>query len=433
MKTVAITTLGCKTNQFESAAMTEALQKDGFRTVPFAEPADIYVINTCTVTAKSDTESRRLIRKAQKQNPSARIVVTGCYAQLSAEEILDLGVHLVVGNSEKRDLVRLLNEVSDQPTAVVSDISERRSEEGLALETFAEHTRAFLQVQNGCDARCAYCIVPKARGRSRSVAPEQVLEAIAAFAGKGFKEVVLSGIHLGAYGLDLTPETGLLALLQAIERQGAIGRLRIGSVEPTEMTPELVSFVTSSPVVCEHLHIPLQSGSDSVLERMNRGYDKALFRDLAESLVQASPDLCLGADVIAGFPGETDAEFEEGYTFLQSVPVRYLHVFPYSSRPGTPAATMKPQIPAAVIKERAFRLRELSDRKKAEYYESFAGRDLQVLIQKEQRGVRGLSRNYISVVIEGEEPAQNSEVTVRIVGVEGDHLVGHPSPPQPSP
>ncbi|UFS71290.1 tRNA (N(6)-L-threonylcarbamoyladenosine(37)-C(2))-methylthiotransferase MtaB [Geomonas sp. RF6] len=424
MKKVAITTLGCKTNQFESAAMTEALQKDGFCIVPFTDPADIYIINSCSVTAKTDAESRRLIRKGMKQNPSARIVVTGCYAQLSAAEILDLGVHLVIGNSEKRDLVRILREADGEPRALVGDISEQQSEDGLALETFAEHTRAFLQVQNGCNASCAYCIVPKARGRSRSVAPERVLEGVAAFAAKGFREVVLSGIHLGAYGLDLSPATDLLALLKEIEKQGVIGRLRIGSVEPTEMTPELISFVTASPIVCQHLHIPLQSGSDAVLERMNRGYEKALFREVTESLAQSSPDICIGADVIAGFPGESDEEFEEGYTFLESLPLAYLHVFPFSSRPGTPAATMKPQVPAATIKERALRLRQLSDRKKESYYRSFLGRTVQVLIQKEQKGVRGLSRNYIPVQIEGVEPPQNSEVSVLVTRVQGDHLVG---------
>ncbi|WP_026839804.1 tRNA (N(6)-L-threonylcarbamoyladenosine(37)-C(2))-methylthiotransferase MtaB [Citrifermentans bremense] len=421
-KTIAITTLGCKINQFESAAMTQALEQNGYSMVPFPDKADIYVINSCTVTAKTDAESRRLIRRATRLNPEARVVVTGCYAQMNAEELLKLaGVNLILGNSEKKDIVGFLEGINDQPRAVVSDISLEKTGETAPLETFAEHTRAFLQVQNGCDARCAYCIVPYARGASRSVAVQEALDGMAAFAAQGFQEIVLTGIHLGAYGLDLAPATDLLGLMQKAQEQGAVRRLRIGSVEPTEVSRQLIDFMARSPMVCPHLHLPLQSGSDSVLSRMNRGYNTALFREVVQSLASAMPEVCIGSDVIAGFPGESDREFDETYRFIDSLPLAYLHVFPFSQRPGTPAATMAPQVHPKVIKERAEALRVLSERKKSDYAAGFVGRELRVLVQK---GEKGLSRNYLTVLIEEGKGLVNREVTVQVTGAKGGELTG---------
>jgi threonylcarbamoyladenosine tRNA methylthiotransferase MtaB len=424
-KTIAITTLGCKINQFESAAMTEALEQDGFRIVPFSEIADVYVINSCTVTAKTDAESRRLIRRASRLNPAARVVVTGCYAQMAGDELLKIPeVSMVLGNSEKRGIAGFLRGLGAEQKSVVSDISLQRSGDSAPLESFAEHTRAFLQVQNGCNARCAYCIVPFARGASRSVAPQEALDGMASFAAKGFKEIVLTGIHLGGYGLDLVPPTDLLGLLMLAEKSGVVQRLRIGSVEPTELPQELINFLASSSMVCPHLHLPLQSGSDGVLSRMNRGYTTELYRQVVDSLVQAIPDICIGTDVIAGFPGETEEEFAETYRFLESLPLAYLHVFPFSPRPGTPAAEMTPQIHSKVTKERAEALRLLSERKKQTYAAGFVGRELQVLVQKDADGRKGLSRNYLPVLVEGSEGLFNSEVTVLITGAKGGELVG---------
>jgi threonylcarbamoyladenosine tRNA methylthiotransferase MtaB len=432
MKTVAITTLGCKINQFESAAMVEALAAEGFQVVPFAGPADIYLINTCTVTAKTDAESRRLIRRAARQNPAARIAVTGCYAQVAFEELRDMAeVDLILGNSEKKGIATLLKEIDSGqldsgPRVRVSDISLEKSTEGTPLESFAEHTRAFLQVQNGCDAKCAYCIVPAARGNSRSVPPAMALEAIATFASRGFREVVLTGIHLGGYGLDLIPPTTLLDLLAAVEKGALVERLRIGSVEPTEVADEMIRFLATAKTVCPHLHIPLQSGSDSVLARMNRTYPAALFRDVVEKLATAVPDICLGTDVITGFPGETAAEFAAGYDFLASLPLAYLHVFPFSPRAGTPAAAMANPVQSAALSERAKELRKLSDRKKGEFYQRFLGRELQVLVQRGEKNglLTGLSRNYIPVLLRGGSATLiNSEVTVRVTGVARDNLI----------
>ncbi|KAF0221502.1 MAG: MiaB-like tRNA modifying [Geobacteraceae bacterium] len=414
---VAITTLGCKINQFESAAMSENLGNEGFQVVPFEDRADIYVINTCTVTARTDAESRRLIRRALRHNPSAKIVVTGCYAQVAHEELREMaGVSLILGNAEKKGIAGLLREIGAGQKVLVSDIFREERAATLTLETFAEHTRAFLQVQNGCDAFCSYCIVPYARGRSRSVPFDDALAGIGAFTKKGFNEVVLTGIHLSGYGRDLSPPATLLSLLAAAEERTLTPRLRLGSVEPTEISDELVAFLAASPIVCPHLHIPLQGGDDEVLLRMNRRYSTRDFRTLIEKLADAIPDLCIGLDVIAGFPGETEKEFENGFHFVESLPVAYLHVFPFSPRPGTPAAVMKDQLHAGVIRERAQAFRRLSDLKKRAYYRRFLHRELQVLVQSRERDglLKGLSRNYIPVYLEGDDSLLNTEVPVRI-------------------
>ena len=427
MQRVAITTLGCKINQFESAAMAESLGREGFRLVPFEDEADIYVINTCTVTARTDAESRKLIRRAGRRNPRARIVVTGCYTQVAFEELRDMpGVDLVVGNVEKKGIVGLLREVGAGPRVLVSDISLEERAEGLALESFAEHTRAFLQVQNGCDAFCSYCIVPYARGRSRSVPLNEVLAGIGAFAAKGFREVVLTGIHLGGYGLDLNPPESLLSLLAAAESRRLVPRLRVGSVEPTEISDALIHFLSSAETVCRHLHIPLQSGCDTVLVRMNRKYATPLFREVVEKLVRAMPDISIGCDIIAGFPGETEGEFEETLRFVEALPIAYLHVFPFSPRAGTPAATMPGQLHGTVIRSRAQALRRLSDRKRRAYYQRFIGQELRVLIQGgEPDGLlKGLSRTYIPVRLPGDDSLINSEVAVHVTDVARESVLG---------
>lgn len=427
MKKISFVTLGCKTNQFESAAMTEAVRKEGFLVVSAGEAADVCVINTCTVTAKTDAESRRLIRRALRENPAAQIVVTGCYAQIAADEISDMpGVALIIGNTEKRELLQLLQNLGNEQQIKVSDISKVRETGPLILETFAEHTRAFLQVQNGCDSSCSYCIVPHVRGPSRSVSLDDALEGIRTFARQGFREVVLTGIHLGAFGMDLSPPSSLQELLSLAERERIVPRLRLGSIEPTEISDELIELMASGQTLCPHLHIPLQSGDDGVLAAMNRPYTSDFFRELIEKLAAAVPGLCIGTDIIAGFPGETDEAFERGYRFLEALPLAYFHVFPFSPRQGTPAATSPAQVPSAVAKKRAEALRLLSARKKRDYFESFLGKEVRVLIQEKRRGgnLQGLSRNYLSVAIPGHTAPVNSEVTVRITGMEKDRVIG---------
>ncbi len=425
MKRFSIVTLGCKLNQFESAGMSESLVKEGFRIVPFGDEADICIINTCTVTARTDAESRRLIRRAHRRNPSARIVVTGCYAQLSPQLFSEFpGVSLIIGNSEKRELVELLREADETPVIRVADISRERRADLPTLETFAGHTRAFLQVQNGCDSWCSYCIVPHARGRSRSVSPEQALEGLRAFAARGFREVVLTGIHLGAYGLDHSPPVTLFDLVSRAERERIVPRLRLGSIEPTEIGDPLIELLAGADTLCPHLHIPLQSGDDRILATMNRPYSTAFFRELMEKLATAVPGVFLGTDIIAGFPGETDEAFRNGYQLLESLPFAAFHVFPFSPRQGTPAAIMPGRVPAHVIKERAEALRKLSEEKKKRFFEGFIGKELEaLLLEKDENGMlKGLSRNYIPVLLPVGSATVNTEVKVRVTEVEKDSV-----------
>jgi threonylcarbamoyladenosine tRNA methylthiotransferase MtaB len=409
MKKVAIATLGCKTNQFESAAMIEQFTKGGYSVVAFTEAADIYVVNSCTVTARTDAETRRLIRRARRLNPQARIVATGCYAQVSPEELSSMPeVDVVLGNSEKLDSLLLADTAEDR----VSSIDDENRIPPLQLSSFAEHTRAFLQVQNGCNSFCSYCIVPFARGRSRSVAPDEVLKGIHRLVDNNFREIVLTGIHLGAYGLDLAPARSLEGLIGDIAGIPALQRLRIGSVDPNEFSDTLIALCATSPKICHHFHIPLQSGSDSVLQRMGRPYSSAYFSELLKNIHRAMPHAFIGTDIIAGFPGETHEEFETTYALVEALPFADLHVFPYSRRPRTRAADMPNHVHPKLVNQRAAQLREMACRKKAVFLERSVGRELLVLGQQvdEATGiVKGISREYIQAEFKGSAADLNTE------------------------
>lgn len=424
MKRVAIATLGCKTNQFESAAMIEQFGKAGYAVVPFTQPADIYVVNSCTVTARTDAETRRLIRRARRLNPMARVVATGCYAQVASGELEQMPeLDSVLGNREKQDIIGLVETGQSR----VSDISGELSVGPLKLESFAEHTRAFLQAQNGCNSFCAYCIVPYARGRSRSVPLEEVLQGVRTLAANGYREVVLTGIHLGAYGLDLNPAGSLTDLVRRIDAEGLAPRLRIGSVEPNELSDELLALMANSEIICPHLHLPLQSGSDSVLARMGRRYSAVFFRDLMSRISTALPQAFIGADVIAGFPGESDAEFNETLQLVKELPFSDLHVFPYSSRKGTKAAGMPGQVPANVIKQRAELLRNCAALKKEAFLRKQVGRRLQVLVQgfvDKTLICSGISKSYVTVRFSGNGEMINTEQVVLVSAVSGEHVIG---------
>lgn len=419
MKRVAISTLGCKTNQFESAAMTEQLLAAGYRVVPFSEQSDIYIINSCTVTARTDAETRRLIRRARRLNPDSRIIATGCYAQVAPGELEKMPeLDCVLGNQEKQNISNLLESSGNS----VSDISKTSHAEPLKLTTFAEHTRAFLQIQNGCNSFCTYCIVPYARGRSRSVTPHELLQGIRDLAANGFKEVVLTGIHLGAYGLDLASPTTLTELVRQIDAEQIVPRLRIGSVEPNEVSDELLNLISSSGSICRHLHLPLQSGSDTVLHRMGRHYTSDFFRQLIARISATMPDAFIGADVIAGFPGETEAEFQETVQLLEELPFSDLHIFPYSSRPGTTAARMPDHVPDRVVTERAAQLRKISERKKQAFLERSIGQRHDVLVQKYdgKTGLcHGFSQNYLSIAFAGDAAFVNTIIPVKILATDG--------------
>ena len=418
MKKVAIATLGCKTNQFESAAIIEKFTTAGYSIVPFTEKADIYVVNSCTVTAKSDAETRRLIRRARRLNQDARIVATGCYAQVSPAELDSMPeVDVVLGNIEKLDTT-LLTEATDNQ---VADSSAEDHISPLKLSSFAEHTRAFLQIQNGCNSFCTYCIVPYARGRSRSVSANEIIHGIQKLIDNGFKEVVLTGIHLGAYGLDSSTVSSLESLIRLILSETNIQRLRIGSIDPHEFSDELISLCSESDRICRHFHISLQSGSDSVLDRMGRTYDSAYFRGLLSKIVAVMPEAFIGTDIIAGFPGETDQEFADTCAFVESLPLADMHVFPYSSRPKTKAAGMTGHLNPALISERAAVLREIASRKKEQFLLKNVGRQILVLGQQynEKTGlVTGVSREYLQVSFKGSASDINVEIPVLVTGIE---------------
>ncbi len=424
MKRVAIATLGCKTNQFESASMIEQFERSGYSIVPFTQPADIYVVNSCTVTARTDAETRRLIRRARRLNPHARIVATGCYAQVAPGELEQMPeVDSVLGNLEKQDIIAMV----ESGESGVSDIAAQQTAGPLKLESFAEHTRAFLQVQNGCNSFCSYCIVPYARGKSRSVEISDVLDGIRKLADNGYQEVVLTGIHLGAYGLDLARKSSLTELVRQIDSKTLVPRLRIGSVEPNELTDELLTLMSGSRIICPHLHLPLQSGSDAVLKRMGRRYTGFFFRELMARISAALPQAFIGADVIAGFPGESADEFSETLQLVEELSFSDLHVFPYSRRPGTKAADLAGQVAGSIIKKRAELLRNTAAEKKTGFLMKQVGRELQVLMQgyDAKTGVcRGLSRNYVNVRFSGSAELKNHEVAIRVTDSAGENIQG---------
>ena len=423
--TVSFATLGCKTNQFESASMQESMQSSGYQVVPFDEGADLVIVNTCTVTNATDAQSRNLIRRARKLNGACRVVVTGCYAQVDPEALQELpGVSLVIGNEEKQRLLDYLTEDQETTAVVVSDIRQVEKVCLPPLTTFSGRSRAFVQIQNGCDAFCSYCIIPYARGASRSATPDEILQQIDGLVAAGFQEIVLTGIHIGGYGADLDTPMSLNDLVRRIEVETGIRRLRLGSIEPTELTEELLETVASSQVICQHLHIPLQAGNDRVLQRMKRTYNTEFFGQLLERVRDSIPDAAICLDVITGFPGETEEEFESAYNFISRLPLTDLHVFPYSKRPGTPAAGYSDQVPGDVSKARAERLRHLAAEKHRSFAEGFIGEELEIVVESgEKEGLlKGVSRNYLDIRFSGEAALSGQCVMVKPVCWQGESL-----------
>jgi threonylcarbamoyladenosine tRNA methylthiotransferase MtaB len=400
--------------------MQEALQDAGYRIVCFEDGADLVIVNTCTVTGATDAQSRNLIRRARRQNAECRVIVTGCYAQVDPQALRDLpGVSLVIGNEEKQRLLDFLQRDCQSNLVEVSDIRQAESVCFPPLTSFAGRSRAFVQIQNGCDAFCSYCIIPYARGASRSAQENQILEQINGLVESGFREVVLTGIHIGGYGSDLAPASTLNALIRRIESESAIHRLRLGSIEPTELTDELLETMTASRIVCPHLHVPLQAGNDTVLQRMGRTYNRGFFSRVIEKARAALPDAAICLDVITGFPGETEQEFADAYDFIAGLPVTDLHVFPYSRRPGTPAAAMRSQVPGQISKARAGKLRTLAERKHERFAEGFIGQALEVVVETGiSKGLmKGVSRNYLDLRFPGDQSLIGQCVMVEAVAL----------------
>lgn len=404
MKTVSIGTLGCKVNQFESETLRAELEAKGYGLVPFGSGADVTIINTCTVTHRADFDSRQMVRKALRNNPGSFVIVTGCYSQVAPEAFARMeGVAYLCGNREKRQIPDLLPlmERGERPSIQISDIQDEKTFTETPVHTFHRHTRAFLKIQDGCNGQCSYCIVPLARGPSRSLSPERVVENLKVLRERGFKEVALTGIHMGSYGWDLQPSFSLERLLQRIEIEDTPGRIRLSSIEPFDFSEGLISILLKSTKLCPHLHIPIQSGDDEVLKRMNRNDHRVFLKDLIEELRRNIPEVSIGADVIIGFPGETEERFENSYQFFESLPLSYLHVFPFSRRKGTAAAQLDQQIHARDVRKRAERMRELGRQKRRSFHRRFLNQTLNVLVedQRERKSGRwkGLSRNYIRV------------------------------------
>ncbi|MBP1697054.1 MAG: miaB [Deltaproteobacteria bacterium] len=407
MTTISIATLGCKVNQFESEALIDALEQRGYAVVPFEEGADITIVNTCTVTHRADFQSRQMVRRATRSNPNSLVIVTGCYSQVEADTLLTMkGVHYLVGNGEKSRIPDYLPSMQQGkfPRMQVGDIQKERLFSEIPLHSFHRHTRAFLKIQDGCDAYCSYCIVPHARGRSRSLPPERVVQNLKVLKEKGFKEVVLTGIHLGVYGRDLNPPFSLENLLRQLEKEETPDRIRLSSIEPGDFSPELTSGLAQSYKICPHLHIPIQSGDDDVLKKMNRDYDRSFLSDLVRELHRRISNLSIGADVIVGFPGETEERFKHTYELVESLPFSYLHVFPFSKRKGTPAFQFPQRVNEEEIKKRAETMRELGKQKRQAFYRQYLHQELSVLVEdrkeKETGRRKGLSRNYIPVLID---------------------------------
>ncbi|GIX07575.1 MAG: tRNA (N(6)-L-threonylcarbamoyladenosine(37)-C(2))- methylthiotransferase MtaB [Candidatus Poribacteria bacterium] len=434
MRTAALITFGCKANQYDSQALREALEEIGYRIVPPTVRADLYVVNTCTVTSMADAKARRAIRRIHRLSPESAIFVTGCYAQKAKEELLRLeGVTKVFGNREKfsfRELIREAERVQSLQREFVGDPDAPvdLGEFGLSVTSFDERTRALIKLQDGCSAFCTYCIVPYVRGRMRSRPLPEIVAEAERLAARGFREVVITGVHLGAYGKDVRYRWTLADVLCAVHEVEGIQRIRLSSLEPMDVPQALIETIAGLPKCARHLHLPLQSGSTAVLRRMRRRYTQEQFLALVEAVFEAMPDAGLTTDVMVGFPGETEADFHETLRVVEKSRFHRLHVFRYSPREGTPAADYPDQVPASVATERSERLRRLGERLEREYQESWLGAVLSVLIEDRREGpndeLAGYSGNYLRVLVADAGPEHVGTLQpVRIEAIVGGHWV----------
>lgn len=414
----ALHNLGCKVNAYETEAMQQILEEAGYEIVPFSEYADVYVINTCSVTNMADRKSRQMLHRAKKQNPDAIVVGAGCYVQTKeAQALVDESIDIVIGNNKKHELVPLLREyeASHRKMACVADINhEKQAYEELSLSRTAEHTRAFIKVQDGCNQFCTYCIIPFVRGRVRSRELPDVLQEIRTLAKSGYREVVLTGIHLSSYGVD--NGESLLHLIEAVHELEGIERIRLGSLEPRIVTDAFAKRLSELPKICPHFHLSLQSGCDTVLSRMNRRYDTAEYEVGCALLRRYFEHPAITTDVIVGFPGETDEEFETTERYLERIHFYEMHIFQYSRREGTKAAAMPDQVPEAVKKERSEKLLALGHRMSEEFRRYYLGRQVTALLEEEflydgKRYYTGYTKEYVKVAVETKKDLSNTFVT----------------------
>ena len=418
MKKAALHNLGCKVNAYETEAMQELLEKNGYENVPFKEGADVYVVNTCTVTNIADRKSRQMLHKARKMNPDAIVVATGCYVQTENQEVDDC-IDIVLGNNKKKDIVEILKQYEEERkrTTDLIDIGHTKEYENLHLSRTGEHTRAYIKVQDGCNQFCSYCIIPYARGRVRSRAKEDVIEEVKTLAANGYKEVVLTGIHLSSYGVDI--EDSLLSLILAVHEVDGIHRIRLGSLEPGIITEEFVRTISALPKVCPHFHLSLQSGCNATLRRMNRRYTAEEYAAKCQLLRKYFAHPALTTDVITGFPGETPEEFEESRAFVDSMDFYETHIFKYSRREGTKAAVMPDQVPEQIKAERSKVLIALSEEKQSRFEEELIETTQEVLMEEAIEREDGIwqighTKEYVKIGYKTEKNLANQLINVEI-------------------
>ncbi len=431
MKKAALHNLGCKVNAYETEAMQHLLEEAGYEIVPFTQKADVYVINTCSVTNMADRKSRQMLHKAKKNNPDSIVVAAGCYVQTSEKEVLnDLSVDIVIGNDRKHDLVRLLEEYSlDSVNDTVDDINDGKHDfEELFIDQTKEHTRAFIKVQDGCNQFCSYCIIPYARGRVRSRRFENVIAEVERLAANGFKEVVLTGIHLSSYGVDFEEAVGLLELIQAVNAVKGIERIRLGSLEPKIVTEHFASELSKLDKICPHFHLSLQSGCDATLKRMNRKYTTKEYERGCELLRKYFVHPAITTDVIVGFPGETEEEFEQTKAYLEHIHFYEMHIFKYSKRKGTRAAVMSDQIDEQIKAARSEKLIALGHDMSKEFRKFYIGKNEEVLFEEkavigDKEYFVGYTKEYVKVAKETDENLENQIVSGRISGMLTDEIL----------
>lgn len=431
MKKAALHNLGCKVNAYETEAMQHLLEDAGYEIVPFTQKADVYVINTCSVTNMADRKSRQMLHKAKKNNPDSIVVAAGCYVQTSEKEVLnDLSVDIVIGNDRKHDLVRLLEEYSlDSVNDTVDDINDGKHDfEELFIDQTKEHTRAFIKVQDGCNQFCSYCIIPYARGRVRSRRFENVIAEVERLAANGFKEVVLTGIHLSSYGVDFEEATGLLELIQAVNAVKGIERIRLGSLEPKIVTEHFASELSKLDKICPHFHLSLQSGCDETLKRMNRKYTTKEYERGCELLRKYFVHPAITTDVIVGFPGETEEEFEQTKAYLEHIHFYEMHIFKYSKRKGTRAAVMPDQIDEQIKAARSEKLIALGHDMSKEFRKFYIGKNEEVLFEEkavigDKEYFVGYTKEYVKVAKKTDENLENQIVSGRISGMLTDEIL----------
>ncbi len=431
MKTAAFYTLGCKVNQYETDAMEELFLKAGYKKVDFNQPADIYVINTCTVTHHSDSKSRQMIRRAKKQNPAALVVVVGCYAQVAYDELRMMPeADLIIGTVDKSRIIELVEKAlkASDPVSAVREFRVEEFFDDLRLEKrHSGRTRAFIKIQEGCRQFCTYCIIPYARGPVRSRKPDRVVEEVEGLVSQGYKEIVLTGIHIASYGMD-TGDTDLLGIIKKVHRIEGLERIRLSSLEPTFLSKEFVEEISVLDKLCRHFHLSLQSGCDETLRRMNRKYTSGEYRRIVDRIRDRIPGVAVTTDVMVGFPGETDEEYSKTYEFLEQICLSDMHIFKYSPRAGTPAAGFKDQVDGRVKDSRSKELIKLADRCRKKFYGRFIGQTMDVLFEQWSKTVKGhyegLTDNYIRVVVPADEDLNNRILQVNLAESRKDYVIG---------